>query len=329
MRAHTLLCLTPRFRSRVQVLSPKNDVFSDPESPSDCSPGDHIDQSPASVSGGDNGDASLLMLLLEASHEIEPKTDPEPVTPVDCALPPSAVGFQAPTPGHLRNHTQELLAGRGMSVTAGLPSRAAWSSPLVTGSSSASTPFCHSARKHSCLACSHRVSARPAPLTYPCLRADFATERTPAGATALSGGISPHDPSRGAAPRPSAQVAPSKARASASGKKSVHPAPRRRAPAQKSEELPYDQLWEKLPKGPSLDAAELVAVFLRDELRSLLKRNGVSYHRPGPKNMMKSKTEMADDLIGLMQKNELRTPERLAAEEKAGIAPMQVGSKHH
>ena len=70
-------------------------------------------------------------------------------------------------------------------------------------------------------------------------------------------------------------------------------------------------------------------MFLRDELRSLLKRNGVSYHRPGPKNMMKSKTEMADDLIGLMHKNELRTPERLAAEEKAGIAPMQVGSKHH
>ena len=84
-----------------------------------------------------------------------------------------------------------------------------------------------------------------------------------------------------------------------------------------------------MPKGPSLDAAELVAVFLRDELRSLLKRNGVSYHRPGPKNMMKSKTEMADDLIGLMQRSELRTPERLAAEEKAGIAPMQVGSKHH
>lgn len=112
-------------------------------------------------------------------------------------------------------------------------------------------------------------------------------------------------------------------------KKSVHPPPRRRAPAQKSEELPYDELWEKLPKGPALDEAELVSVFLRDELRSLLKRNGVSYHRPGPKNMMKSKTEMAEDLIGLMRKDELRSPERLAAEEKAGIAPMQVGTKHH
>ena len=123
-------------------------------------------------------------------------------------------------------------------------------------------------------------------------------------------------------------AAPSSIRASGSQKKAVHHAPRRRAPAQKSEELPYDQLWEKLPIG-QLDAAELVAVFLRDELRSLLKRNGVSYHRPGPKNMMKSKTEMADDLIDLMAKGELRTPERLAAEEKAGIAPMQVGSKHH
>ena len=157
--------------------------------------------------------------------------------------------------------------------------------------------------------------------------AGFATERTPAGATALSGGISPHDSCR-APVRPSSAVASSKAR-TASEKKAVHPAPRRRAPAQKSEELPYGQLWAKLPSGPSIDAAELVAVFLRDELRSLLKRNGVSYHRPGPKNMMKSKTEMADDLIGLMHKNELRTPERLAAEEKAGIAPTQVGSKHH
>ena len=55
----------------------------------------------------------------------------------------------------------------------------------------------------------------------------------------------------------------------------------------------------------------------------------MSYHRPGPKNMMKSKTEMAEDLIALMRKEELRSPTRLAAEEKAGIAPMQLGSKNH
>jgi hypothetical protein len=130
----------------------------------------------------------------------------------------------------------------------------------------------------------------------------------------------------------SAPARPARA-SSATAKKSVHPAPRRRAPAQKSEELPYDELWAKLPKSSGktneLDEAELVSVFLRDELRSLLKRNGVSYHRPGPKNMMKSKTEMAEDLIALMRKDELRSPMRLAAEEKAGIAPMQLGSKSH
>ena len=31
----------------------------------------------------------------------------------------------------------------------------------------------------------------------------------------------------------------------------------------------------------------------RDELRNLLKRNGVSYHKPGRENLMKSKMEMA------------------------------------
>ena len=64
-----------------------------------------------------------------------------------------------------------------------------------------------------------------------------------------------------------------------------------------SEELPYRELFRKLPKGAGLIEGELVSLFLRDELRSLLKRNGVSYHRPGPKNMMKSKTEMAEDLM--------------------------------
>lgn len=92
------------------------------------------------MTDGANGDASLLMLLLEASHEIEPKADPEPFTPVESTLPPSVAGFQAPTPG-TRNHTQELLAGRGTSATAGLPPpRAAWSSPLVNDRPSAFLP---------------------------------------------------------------------------------------------------------------------------------------------------------------------------------------------
>ena len=93
------------------------------------------------------------------------------------------------------------------------------------------------------------------------------------------------------------------------------------------QELPYDLIYNKLPK--DADAPEMVSLFLRDELRSLLKRNGVFYHRPGPKNMMKSKTEMATDLIRLRETGELRTPQRLAAEEKAGIAPMQMGKGAH
>ena len=128
----------------------------------------------------------------------------------------------------------------------------------------------------------------------------FAREQTPAsGATALSGGISPHDtwnqpvapsptsaaPTAASAPAPKASrpsaassstskssSAPAKSSraSSAPAKKSVHPAPRRRAPAQKSEELPYDELWDKLPKSLTgkqskqndTDEAELVSVFL-------------------------------------------------------------------
>ena len=33
------------------------------------------------------------------------------------------------------------------------------------------------------------------------------------------------------------------------------------------------------------------------ELRFLLKRNGVSYHKPGKSNMMKTKLDMATDLV--------------------------------
>ena len=47
-------------------------------------------------------------------------------------------------------------------------------------------------------------------------------------------------------------------------------------------------------------ATILLDNFLRDELRSLLKSNHVSYHRGGPQNMMKSKAEMANNLIELL-----------------------------
>ena len=116
----------------LQALSPDTQIFDDPESPADCASTDRSEQSPeAAAAPSANGDASLLMLLIEASNEIDPKTEPEPLTPVDSVLPPhSATGFQAPTPG-TRNHTQELLAGRGSNATAGLPPRANWSSPMI------------------------------------------------------------------------------------------------------------------------------------------------------------------------------------------------------
>ena len=60
----------------------------------------------------------------------------------------------------------------------------------------------------------------------------------------------------------------------------------------------------------------LVSNFLRDELRSLLKQNGVSYHKPGKQNLMKSKMEMAEDLRSLMTSaNGLRDVTAVGAEE--------------
>ena len=71
----------------------------------------------------------------------------------------------------------------------------------------------------------------------------------------------------------------------------------------------------KLPANP--DAQGLLSLFLRDELRSLLKRNGISYHKPGRANLMKSKIEMAADLMELMEKG-LKTAEQVAKELASG-----------
>ena len=53
------------------------------------------------------------------------------------------------------------------------------------------------------------------------------------------------------------------------------------------------------------------------KLRSLLKRNGISYHKPGRANLMKSKIEMAADLMELMEKG-LKTAEQVAKELASG-----------
>lgn len=66
----------------------------------------------------------------------------------------------------------------------------------------------------------------------------------------------------------------------------------------KPDNISYSDMLMKMPASP--DAHTLLNVYLRDELRSLLKRNGVSYHKPGRANLMKSKIEMAADLLGTL-----------------------------
>ena len=60
----------------------------------------------------------------------------------------------------------------------------------------------------------------------------------------------------------------------------------------KGNAISYKSLLAKLPPLEEVTPDVLVSNFLRDELRSLLKRNGVSYHKPGKDNLMKSKMEM-------------------------------------
>lgn len=83
----------------------------------------------------------------------------------------------------------------------------------------------------------------------------------------------------------------------------------------KTQTISYGEMLAKLPANP--DAQGLLSLFLRDELRSLLKRNGISYHKPGRANLMKSKIEMAADLMELMEKG-LKTAEQVAKELASG-----------
>ena len=67
--------------------------------------------------------------------------------------------------------------------------------------------------------------------------------------------------------------------------------------------LSYPEIVAKLREMPAQqDNRTLGASFLRDELRQLLKKNGVSYHKPGPANLMKTKDEMTSDLLNLLEK---------------------------
>jgi hypothetical protein len=76
-------------------------------------------------------------------------------------------------------------------------------------------------------------------------------------------------------------------------------------------------MLDKMPVDP--DEKNLLSVYLRDELRSLLKRNGISYHKPGRANLMKSKIEMAADLIELLAKG-MKSPAEVKQEEENGTS---------
>ena len=111
-------------------------------------------------------------------------------------------------------------------------------------------------------------------------------------------------------PRPSPRPTP-KPRTPRAGRK----AKRDGRQTGKTETISYGEMLAKLPANP--DAQGLLSLFLRDELRSLLKRNGISYHKPGRANLMKSKIEMAADLMELMEKG-MKTAEQVAKELASG-----------
>jgi hypothetical protein len=75
-----------------------------------------------------------------------------------------------------------------------------------------------------------------------------------------------------------------------------------RIPRVKPPGLSYPEIVAKLRDLPAQqDVQSLATSFLRDELRQLLKKNGVSYHKPGPANLMKTKNEMTADLLNLLE----------------------------
>lgn len=77
------------------------------------------------------------------------------------------------------------------------------------------------------------------------------------------------------------------------------PAPRK----QSRTSTPYSQLYKRVPANATEQI--LRGEFTRDELRSLLKANRISYHKVGPQNLMKSKAEMAANLVELIRTGKL------------------------
>ena len=109
----------------------------------------------------------------------------------------------------------------------------------------------------------------------------------------------------------------------------IEPAPRALSKKSGKKEVSYEGVLAKLSALPrDADAHTLGKGLLRDELRLLLKANGVSYHRPGEANAWKTKGEMSSDLLALIAQG-LKTveevPEKLRS--TSGGPPREGGER--
>ena len=140
-----------------------------------------------------------------------------------------------------------------------------------------------------------------------------------AAAAAAAAAASPLSSSTAEAPQPAAS-APAAV---------IEPAPRALSKKSGKKEVSYEGVLAKLSALPrDADAHPLGKGLLRDELRLLLKANGVSYHRPGEANAWKTKGEMSSDLLALIAQG-LKTveevPEKLRS--TSGAPPREGGER--
>ena len=84
------------------------------------------------------------------------------------------------------------------------------------------------------------------------------------------------------------------------------------------ERVLYEEALEKLPTDLSAFSSaqesiqSLVQLLNRDEMKLLLHEHGVSYHNRGKANSMKTKLEMANDLLGLLASGSITAPKPTA-----------------
>ena len=86
----------------------------------------------------------------------------------------------------------------------------------------------------------------------------------------------------------------------------------------------YRYLLGRLPTRPTQQS--IMAAYLRNELREIVKVNCLSYHKPGSENQMKTKTDMAEDVLVLMSLGQLRSAEDVENEYMEQTSAMLAGS---